>query len=200
MNNGLIEIGIDEVGRGPVAGPVVLCAFAITPTFDRTLLTGIRDSKKLSAKKREEWDRKLREWSTVGSCSFTLAERTASFIDEKGIAVAIRECVAELLATIAPRPEKVFVRMDGSLHAPEKYLNQETIIKGDDLIPVISAASIIAKVYRDAFMTAQDSQYPGYGLSGHKGYGTSAHLDAIRQKGITPLHRASFLGNTLKNK
>jgi ribonuclease HII len=199
-NNKAIIVGIDEVGRGPVAGPVVVCAFAALGHFDYAQLLGIRDSKKLSAKKREGWDIKLRALALDGSCAFSLAERSADWIDANGIAPAIRECVAETLLKLNLDPNSVYVELDGSLSAPKEYVHQKTTIKGDDLVPVISAASIIAKVYRDQRMDVYGGEFPGYGFETHKGYGTSAHMQAIADKGVVAIHRISFLKNALKKK
>jgi len=195
-----IIVGIDEVGRGPVAGPVVVCAFVAYGDFDFVNLVGIRDSKKLSAKKREEWNTKLQALALGGSCAFALAERSSDWIDSKGIAPAIKECVAETLSKLALNPGDVMVELDGSLSAPKEFCNQKTTIKGDDLVPVISAASIIAKVYRDGLMDKYGTEFPGYGFEKHKGYGTELHMKAIAEKGTTPIHRISFLGNALQKK
>ncbi len=190
-------VGIDEVGRGPLAGPVTVCACAVPAAFDFAKFSGIRDSKKLSAKKREEWFAALSDMRARGEIDFALASVDAVDIDRLGIAVAIRDALASSLAALRLDPGTTQVMLDGSLRAPDVFVNQETVIKGDDKIPVISAASIIAKVMRDRHMDEMALAYPGYGIERHKGYGTAAHREAIERMGPTPLHRLSFLGNIL---
>ncbi len=114
-------------------------------------------------------------------------------IDRKGIAVCIRECIAENLNMLDLNPKDCRVLLDGSLKAPTEYTNQETIIKGDSKEKIISLASVVAKVYRDAYMRLQHKKYPQYGWERNKGYGTIEHRTAIRKNGVTSLHRKSFL-------
>lgn len=197
-------IGIDEVGRGPLAGPVTLCATCVATDFDLSPsgpFGGIKDSKKLSEKKREEWLVKIGELREKGFINYALISIEADEIDKIGIAVAIKKAVAACLealiigAKISPDTVKVF--LDGSLSAPEKFIIQETIIKGDEKVPIISAASIVAKVSRDIHMNKMAEKYPGYGLEKHKGYGTAEHIHAIRKNGPSAIHRRSFLKNIL---
>ena len=190
-------VGIDEVGRGPLAGPVAVCACAVRHGFDEALLSGVRDSKKLSPQRREEWFAKLSALRDAGALDFAYAAVTAADIDRDGIAPSIRravsECLRALEASCALRPGAARVVLDGSLKAPAEFVGQETIVRGDDTVPLISAASVIAKVLRDRHMTELDALYPAYGLARHKGYGTAAHRRAIREHGPSPVHRRTFL-------
>lgn len=195
-------IGIDEVGRGPIAGPVTVCAFAIQRTdiqkFSRfAKKLGITDSKKLTEKKRTELSNILCTMQINGDCDFLISMTSATIIDRQGISMAIKMALQKSLDDVCARkkisPDQVFVFLDGSLYAPTEYGHQETIIKGDGLIPVISAASILAKVHRDRYMTAMAKKYPGYAWEQNKGYGTRLHYQGIKKQGITKLHRKSFL-------
>jgi ribonuclease HII len=190
-------IGIDEVGRGPLAGPVLLCAMSVPHDFDFKHFEKIRDSKKLSPQKREEWFLKISELKSKGELDFAFAAVSAEEIDGTGISHAIEKAIHLCLDALNLDPSSTQIFLDGSLKAPKKFTSQETIIKGDEKIPVISAASIVAKVVRDKYMTEQAAVYPLYGFDEHKGYGTAKHLKAIHKLGITPLHRKSFLTNIL---
>lgn len=188
-------VGIDEVGRGPIAGPVAVCAFRCAPNFFDTIeiKTPLRDSKKLSKKQREEWYTYLKLKKKEGLCDYVVSYVSPENIDMYGIAPAIRKALATALARVSPEATNVFVYLDGGLKAPDAYTNQETTIKGDELYPVISCASIVAKVSRDAVMTKFAVEYPDYGFEKHSGYGTKAHYNAIKKHGISPIHRKSFL-------
>jgi ribonuclease HII len=194
-------IGIDEVGRGPLAGPVTVCACSIPVGFDASSFAGIRDSKKLTPKRRGEWFAVISEMRKRGELDFAFVSIPADEIDSIGIAVAIRKALGEalehLVSGLGVVSSEVLVMLDGSLHAPERFVLQETVIKGDEKVPVISAASIVAKVVRDRHMDEMDAAHPGYGLAKHKGYGTAAHCAAIRKLGPSPIHRRSFLRNFL---
>ncbi len=190
-------IGIDEVGRGPIAGPLVVCACAlrvgteVLPLFPKSEL---RDSKKLSEKVRLTIVEKLQPLVESSSVIFGIGEISASQIDERGLSLAIKDALALALKKVHEQgvSQDTFIFLDGSLHVDEKY-QQETIIKGDEKIPEIALASIIAKVYRDTLMKKVADAYPLYGFESHVGYGTKAHYEAIKEHGITPLHRKSFL-------
>ena len=189
-------VGVDEAGRGPLAGPVSVATFAIphkTPLYPQGSLVGVRDSKRLSEKQREIWYEKFVELRLHGEVMFTCSLVSASVIDEKGIVVAIRLGIARSLAKLALDPENCVVLLDGSLKAPPEYKYQKTIIHGDDIEPIISAASIVAKVTRDCLMIKLAKKYPGYSLEVHKGYGTKRHYAAIQKLGPSPIHRLSFL-------
>ncbi|MDE1874893.1 MAG: ribonuclease HII [Patescibacteria group bacterium] len=186
-------VGIDEVGRGPLAGPVTISACRIPVHFDSSRFKGIKDSKQLSAQKREEWFHRLSEWRSKGELDFAHASVSAEEIDSVGIARAIEKAIHVALDALSADPASTKILLDGSLHAPKRFIIQETIIKGDEKIPIISAASIIAKVIRDRYMDTQAVIYPAYGFENHKGYGTDEHRRAIRKLGILPIHRRTFL-------
>ena len=187
-------IGIDEAGRGPLAGPVTVGLVCVPDDFDWGLIPGIRDSKKISEKKREALFVVAHELQTAGKFRYVVKSVSAKSIDQKGIAPAIRRAIAAGLADLGVDPGDCFVKLDGSLRAPAEYA-QETIIKGDDKELVIGLASIMAKVTRDRYMIEQDQKYPQYGLAQHKGYGTKAHMAAIAEHGFTPIHRRSYCKN-----
>ncbi|MEK7607331.1 MAG: ribonuclease HII [Patescibacteria group bacterium] len=188
-------VGIDEVGRGPLAGPVTVCACKVPHQFDFSYFKGIKDSKKLSPKKRTEWFEKISALKSKGHLDFAIASISAMEIDKIGISQAIKKALNQSLESLALAPDKTLIKLDGALVAPEKFLFQETIIKGDEKIPIISAASIVAKVMRDRYMTKQAKIYPLYGFEKHKGYGTREHFRLIRKHGLSPIHRKSFCGN-----
>ncbi len=187
-------VGIDEVGRGPLAGPVSVCAVAM-PEKDYAKMTWgiLNDSKQMTAKNREFWNKEARVLEKNGKIRIALTSKTALTIDKQGIAVCIRACIAENLRKLDIDPKDCRVLLDGSLKAPAEYKNQETIIKGDSKEKIISLASVVAKVARDAYMVLQHKKYPLYGWERNKGYGTKEHRGAIKKKGVTILHRNSFL-------
>ncbi len=190
-------IGIDEVGRGPLAGPVTVCAFAILE-HDLGLLdtVGAKDSKVLSEQKRDVVAHKLCELVKQGKCVYKIASTSSEIIDEKGLTKAIQMALDATLKKLKIHPEHADVYLDGGLKAPQNFFRQHTIIKGDGKIPVISCASVLAKVYRDALMKKYDLEFPQYGFYTHKGYGTPEHYKAIKKYGVTPIHRRLFLRNT----
>ncbi len=192
------RIGVDEVGRGPVAGPVVVCACAIPE--DSNLLyifpkSELRDSKKLSEKNREKIRSELENLKNNKKVLWGIGEVSASRIDEIGIAPSIKEAMNSALLQLEKKGIAVTseVVLDGSLYAPERYNNQSTHIKGDEKFIEISLASIIAKVYRDDLMKKLANEFPLYGFENHAGYGTKAHYEAITVNGMTEYHRKSFL-------
>lgn len=181
LSRSRLIIGVDEAGRGPLAGPMVIGAVGgISPRA----LFGIRDSKKLTEKAREKWYRMLRKNAI---CHFVAIP--ASHIDRYGLSLVTKKAIARLLKKFSKTPKLVL--LDGGIYAPSKY-TQRTIIKGDEKIPLIAAASIIAKVSRDRTMKRLDKKYPRYGFARHKGYGTKAHMSAIRKYGFSRIHRRSF--------
>jgi len=188
-------IGVDEAGRGPLVGPVSVAAVAVRATAAKTnkIFRGVRDSKKLSEKQREEWFKKLKDFEKTGVLKTASSFSGAKTIDEKGITAAVRRAVARVLKKLEIDSRKCQVLLDGSLRAPAYFENQETIIRGDDRIPIIAAASIIAKVSRDRRMKRYAKKFPGYGFEVHKGYGTKAHYAAIKKLGPSEIHRKSFL-------
>ncbi len=174
--------GVDEVGRGPLAGPVVAAAVILDP---QRPVQGLRDSKKLSEKRRDALFDKICECALAWS----LGRAEVEEIDRINILQASLLAMRRAVDGLSIEPERVLV--DGN-RCPELRHPCEAIIKGDDRVPAISAASIIAKVSRDREMIALDVQYPGYGLSSHKGYPSKAHLEALRTLGVTPMHRRSY--------
>ncbi len=187
-------IGIDEVGRGPIAGPVAVCAFKCQYDFFENIEkpAPLRDSKKLTENQREKWFTYLSQCKKEGKCDFVISYVSANTIDKFGIVKAITKALETSLLKVST-DTNTSVYLDGGLKAPAVFINQETIIKGDELHPVISCASIVAKVSRDRVMRIQAKEYPLYGFDTHVGYGTKAHYKAIEQNGLTPLHRRSFL-------
>jgi ribonuclease HII len=193
-------IGIDEAGRGPLAGPVAVGAVMIPMDFDWKVIEGVRDSKKLSEKKREEIFEHTQELQRSSVLRYAVATSSASYIDTYGIVPAVRRALAEAISRFEAEPGDCRVLLDGSLHAPAEFIHQETIIRGDDTEPVISLASIMAKVTRDRLMRSLAPKYPAYGFDVHKGYGTLAHRIAIKSSGLSNIHRATFCSNILSGR
>ena len=189
-------IGIDEVGRGPLAGPVAVGAVAVTPRLLRRF-RAIKESKQLSPQKREAWAKEIlliaREEKDELRTAVTMV--SAKEIDRNGIVPAIKKALAVSLKKLDINPDDCEVLLDGGLVAPPEYKRQQTIIRGDAKKTVIAMASVIAKVKRDAYMVQLDKKYPQYGFAQHKGYGTKAHYVAIKKHGISNMHRKSFLSS-----
>lgn len=187
-------VGIDEVGRGPVAGPVAVCVCTIPVSEYKKLSWGkLNDSKKMSPKLRELWSKKAHKMKKDSKLKFSVIYRSAIFIDRNGISTSIKSSIAEGLQKLNLKPNDCQVLLDGSLKAPKEYKNQKTIIKGDQKEKIISLASVIAKVDRDKKMNSFHKKYPKYLWSKNKGYGTREHYKAIHKYGLTILHRKSFL-------
>ncbi len=174
--------GVDEVGRGPLAGPVVAAAVILDP---RHPIDGLADSKKLSEKRREALDLVIRE----RALAWSLGRAEVEEIDAINILQASLLAMQRAVAGLTVVPELVLV--DGN-RCPQLACPVQAVVKGDDLVPAISAASIIAKVSRDREMVALDARYPGYGLAKHKGYPSSLHMEALNELGVTPVHRRSY--------
>ena len=190
-------LGVDEAGRGPLAGPVAVGIVAVAEGFEVAKeFPGVADSKKLSEKKREELFEMLLARVALGDARFTVELETEQTIDKEGIAVAVRRAVSRGVNALAPNAELVEVLLDGALRAPSEY-RQQTIIGGDETVPLISLASIAAKVTRDRLMLGYDSDFPAYGFAKHKGYGTAHHYAMLREYGPCVLHRKSFLKSLL---
>lgn len=187
-------VGIDEAGRGPLAGPVTVGLVKIPADFDWELIPGVNDSKKLSEKKREALFEQAKELEKQGLIEYSVKSVSAKSIDEKGIAPAIVRAIESGIEALQLDSADCFIKLDGSLKAPAQF-RQETIIKGDSKEMVIGLASVMAKVTRDRYMLEQDLLYPVYGLAVHKGYGTKAHREAIAQNGFSPIHRRSYCKN-----
>ena len=174
--------GVDEAGRGPLAGPVVAAA-VILP--DQYHLPGLNDSKKLDADQREALFEPICQQATA----WAIAEVDAQQIDRLNIFQATLQAMFQALNRLAPKPEAILV--DGK-HCPPWPGLRMAVIQGDGRVPAISAASILAKVHRDRLLQQLDGQYPQYGFARHKGYPTRAHLEALREHGPCPVHRMSY--------
>ncbi|MBR5411742.1 MAG: ribonuclease HII [Fibrobacter sp.] len=211
MGENAVVVGIDEVGRGPLAGPVVACA-AVLKAPD--IMPALNDSKKLTRPKREAMYQDVQD-----ACEcFAVASASVEEIDRMNILEAdflamrralqalgmpgIHESEPEIpifQKGMLPAASKIMIAVDGNLKIhgiPEEM--QIPVVKGDGRIASISAASILAKVFRDRYMDDLEKKYPGYGFDKHAGYGTKAHLDAIRRQGMTPEHRKSFHPKSLQ--
>ena len=174
--------GVDEVGRGPLAGPVV-CAAVIMPLDD--IVDGVDDSKKLSAKKREELASLIEKKAVALNICLVEPEK----IDEINILEATKLCMKNAVEGLKIKPD--FVITDGNMKL-DIDMEQASIVKGDALSYTIGSASIAAKVYRDKLMDGYAGIYPQYGFEKHKGYGTSAHIDAMKTNGQCPIHCSSY--------
>ena len=184
--------GVDEVGRGPLAGPVV-CAAVILPLEEEKRIAGIDDSKKLSKKKRELLAEQIKEVALA----YSIAEVDEKTIDEINILQATRLCMKKAVEGLAVPPD--FVLTDGNMTldiAPP----QKSVVKGDALVCSIGAASILAKVYRDKRMEEYAGEFPGYGFERNAGYGTAEHIKAIGERGICSIHRKTFVKKFLEDR
>lgn len=178
--------GIDEAGRGPLAGPVVV-AGVIMP--QNSMIEGVNDSKKVSEKKRE----KLYDLILEEAISYSVAVIGQDIIDEINILNATKQGVTKVVEELEVKPDLIVV--DALTHINTKGIPYESIIKGDAKCYNIAAASIIAKVTRDRIMRQWDEVFPQYGFAQHKGYGTAKHIEAIKEYGICSIHRKSFTKN-----
>src|SRR3990167_2848444 len=187
-------VGIDEAGRGPLAGPVAVGAVSIPLDFNKNFFKSIRDSKKLSSDDRDLWFELALEARKSGVLNFAVSLVSEKVIDRKGISYAIRLGIKRCLVALnVPEDSQVF--LDGGIKAPIEFRHQLTVVKGDEKIPVVSLASICAKVVRDRRMVKLAKKYPQYDFDLHKGYGTFIHRAALKKYGSTELHRQSFLKN-----
>lgn len=174
--------GVDEVGRGCLAGPVVVAAVILDPNRP---IKGLRDSKKLSAKKRDELAEEIKE----KALAWSVAAMGPEVIDKINILQATLEAMKAAVEKLPVEPD--FVQVDGNKLPKWKWLS-EAVVKGDDKVEWISAASIIAKTTRDAYMCKMAELYPQYGFEHHVGYGTAEHIKALKAYGPTPIHRKTF--------
>ncbi len=181
----LAVAGVDEVGRGPLAGPVV-CAAVIMPLEDGKLVAGVDDSKKLSAKKREALAEQIKKVARA----YAIAEVDEGTIDEINILQATRLCMKRAVESLGVPADMVLT--DGVMTL-DIEAEQRSIVKGDALVYSIGAASILAKTYRDALMKKRAEEYPAYGFEKNAGYGTQAHIRAIKEVGICKIHRKTFV-------
>lgn len=199
LQEGVLAVGVDEAGRGPLCGPVVAAAvcykdpsYVIPDNLNKDFVL-IRDSKKLSEKQREKIYDLIQEHFYVG-----VGIVHADTIDRINILeatfLAMKSAVSDLERKLhgAQHKEELLLLIDGNQEIPNLSLRQQTVVGGDGSIKSIAAASIIAKVTRDRMIVEYDKQYPQYGLAQHKGYGTKVHMDALRKYGPTPIHRMSF--------
>lgn len=190
-------VGVDEAGRGPLAGPVSLGA-VLARIDDMPKLRKVfreikgKDSKKLSPDEREKWFGIIRLQVASGALAWKVAHSTPAVIDGRGLSYAIRSALSRALFGTGAKGESARVLLDGGLKAPVEFINQKTIIKGDEKELLISLASICAKVTRDRIMIRQSKYFPEYGFDEHKGYGTTSHRNNIGKFGLTEIHRASF--------
>ncbi|WP_270403283.1 ribonuclease HII [Candidatus Collinsella stercoripullorum] len=182
-----VVVGVDEVGRGSVAGPLTVCAVCLP---DEPRIWGVNDSKQLSPARREMLAVRIAETArAIGICHIP-PER----IDAIGMARSLREAVAGAVADTGLAPDCVL--MDGNPLGAVP--NERDVVHGDATVACIAAASIVAKVTRDELMVELDAEYPGYHLARSKGYASPEHIQAIRERGLTPVHRVSFCGNFLE--
>ena len=175
--------GVDEVGRGPLAGPVVTAAVILPEDF---CLIGVDDSKKLSPKRREELFEQIKE----AAVCWAIGRREPDRIDEINILEATKEAMTDAIHALPQRPDHVLI---DAVNLPGLEIPQTSIIKGDARSVSIAAASILAKVTRDREMVEMDEVYPGYAFASNKGYGTAAHYKGLAKLGPCPIHRKSFL-------
>lgn len=181
--------GTDEAGRGPLAGPVVAAAAILTPEQRKLLVAeGLRDSKKLSPKKREALFVRICELGVVWKAQAA----SPHVIDRINILQASLWCMKHSVLRLELWPDLVLV--DGNRLIPDFPIRQKCIVKGDDKVPAIAAASVVAKVLRDRVMLRLDKIYPQYGFAKHKGYPSAAHMKLIAELGPSPVHRLSFGG------
>lgn len=174
-------VGIDEVGRGCWAGPLVAGAVML-----QAPISGLRDSKKLSKKQRERLDAEIR----VQAIAFGIGWVTPQEVDLMGLTKAVQTAMERAVAQITDPFEKIII--DGSYNFLADDPRVSVLVRADDLVPAVSAASIIAKVARDTFMKDAAKQYPGYGFESHVGYGTAAHIQALKTLGVCDIHRKSY--------
>ena len=174
--------GVDEAGRGPLAGPVVAAAVILDPARP---IPGLDDSKRLSPQRREALDAEIR----ARAAGWAIARVDVDVIDAINVLEATMLAMREAVARLVPAPERVLV--DGN-RCPDLPCPTRAVVRGDATVAVIGAASILAKVARDREMVEMDRRYPGYGFARHKGYGTRAHREALLRLGPSPIHRRSF--------
>lgn len=186
-SHGTYLAGVDEAGRGPLAGPVFAAAVILA---DDTIIEGINDSKKLSEKKRDELFDMIKE----KALAYSVCAVSEARIDEINILQATFQAMRGAVDRLDIRPG--YVLIDGN-KSPGLDLPHETVVKGDSKSMSIAAASILAKVSRDRYMLKMAEKYPGYGFEKHKGYGTKAHYEAIEELGVSAIHRRTFLKNIL---
>jgi ribonuclease HII len=182
MSAATIICGVDEAGRGPLAGPVYAAAVILDPAHP---IAGLADSKKLSEKRRDTLALEIRQHAAA----WAIASASAEEIDTLNILQATLLAMRRAIEALQLRPQEVWV--DG-VHCPDTGLPSRAIVQGDSSVPAISAASTLAKTARDAVMMELHARYPHYGFDSHKGYPTAAHIAALKQYGVSDVHRKSF--------
>ena len=193
-------MGVDEAGRGPLAGPVAVGIVAVPSRFNWKLIEGVVDSKQMTELGREIWYEKVRILEREEELRYRVVFSSVKVIDYYGIVRAVKRALHKGVRAIAPNPIGIRILLDGLLTAPPEYA-QKTIIRGDETEPLIALASILAKVRRDRLMRAYALHYPGYSFEAHKGYGTKGHYAAIEKYGLCDIHRRTFCKvDQIKNK
>ena len=182
MNESILIAGVDEAGRGPLAGAVIAAAVILDPAYP---IEGVTDSKKLTAKKRDRLELEIK----AHAVAWAIGRAEVEEIDEINILQASLLAMSRAVAQLSVKP--AHVQVDGN-QCPSVDCSVEAIVKGDALIPAIGAASILAKVARDRELILLDEQFPEYGFAKHKGYPTKAHFAALEEHGVSPVHRRSF--------
>lgn len=190
-------VGVDEAGRGPLAGPVAVGVAVVPQGFNWRLIPGVGDSKKVTAKNREAILSRAKFLKKQNLLNFSVSLVSASTIDRIGITKAVARGITQGMKRLKIHPRNVDVRLDGLLKAPTEYVYQKTIVRGDAKEKVIGLASIVAKVTRDHYMERLAEAYPEYGFEIHKGYGTLSHRRTIKKHGLSPVHRKSFCTKAL---
>lgn len=185
-------VGVDEAGRGPLAGPVAVGIAVVPYDFDWNQIPNVGDSKKVSEKNREAIFKLTKKLQKEGVLRYHVSLIPSNTIDRINIRKAVLLGIERSLLKLKLNPEECDVRLDGLLHAPKIFKKQQTIIKGDAKEKVIGLASIMAKVTRDRYMVRIASQYPSYGFAIHKGYGTLKHRTALEKHGLSKIHRKTF--------
>ncbi len=193
-------VGIDEAGRGPLAGPVAIGGVVVSAEFNKSFFKGIKDSKQLKEEERELWFQLATEARRKGTLDYAVSLISEKIIDKHGIAYAIRLGIKRVLKHLNVDPLETHIFLDGGIKAPPEFIHQLTVIKGDEKIPVIGLASILAKVVRDRRMVKLAHKYPGYGFHVNKGYGTEMHRNVVKMFGPTDIHRKTFLTKIGQNK
>jgi len=193
-------VGVDEVGRGPLAGPVAIGAVLFEAGKVPKDFLLAKDSKQLSEQNRELWFRKIMKAKRAGVLDFCTAFVGAEKVDTLGITNALSLAIQRALARLEINPANTLILLDGSLRAPDHFLFQQTIIGGDRKEPIISLASIGAKVLRDKKMCRLAKIYPQFGFEQHKGYGTSFHIETIKKIGLCDIHRRSFVSGLISTR
>ncbi|HET8575041.1 MAG TPA: ribonuclease HII [Candidatus Paceibacterota bacterium] len=196
--------GVDEAGRGPIAGPVAVGVVCVPRHLEEKVFAvfdGIKDSKQLTAGQREMWFAKMLAEKEQGNLDFAACLSSQAMIDEKGIVFSIRHAMKRAFTKVQPpcRRSQMRVLLDGALAAPKSFSNQITIIRGDETEKIISMASVAAKVLRDRKMIALAKKHPEYGFEKNKGYGTLFHYQQIKKNGTCVIHRLSFLKKFYEN-